>query len=80
MRVWMILGGLVGFTIGVSFGLAQGSAWPSIIWRASVAMFLAGMLLRWWGGLWIRSLQQEQRERLSNQEKMAAAAEPRSPV
>jgi hypothetical protein len=66
----MILGGLIGFLIGISFGVAQGSAWPAVIWRASVATFLAGFLMRWWGGLWIKGLQQAQRERL------AAAAEP----
>jgi hypothetical protein len=71
MRLWMILGGLIGFLIGVSFGIAQGSAWPAVIWRASVATFLAGVVLRWWGGVWIRSLQQAQGERL-----LAAEAKP----
>jgi hypothetical protein len=60
----MILGGLIGFLIGVSFGVAQGSAWPAVIWRASIATFLAGVLMRWWGRMWIRSLQAAQRERL----------------
>ena len=59
----MILGGLIGFLIGISFGIAQGSAWPAVIWRASVATILAGVVLRWWGGVWIKSLQQAQRER-----------------
>ena len=79
MRIWMILGGLIGFIIGISFGLAQGSAWPSVIWRASIAMFLAGVVFRWWGRLWIRSLQQAHRERLSNPEKAnGSASEPKS--
>ena len=67
----MILGGLIGFLIGLSFGIAQGSAWPAVIWRASVATFLAGVVLRWWGGVWTKSLQQAQRERL-----LAAEARP----
>ena len=62
MRLWMILGGLIGFLIGISLGLAQGSSWPTVIWRASVAAFLAGVVLRWWGGIWAKSLQQAQRE------------------
>ncbi len=65
MRFWMILGGLIGFMIGISFGVAQGSAWPAVIWRASIATFVAGFLLRWWGRLWIKSLQQSYRDRLA---------------
>jgi hypothetical protein len=69
----MILGGLIGFLIGISFGIAQGSAWPAVIWRASVATFLAGVVLRWWGGVWIKSLQQAQRERLLASETKSAS-------
>jgi hypothetical protein len=68
----MILGGLIGFLIGISFGVAQGSAWPAVIWRASVATFLAGVLLRWWGRVWIRSLRQAQLERLALEDQKAA--------
>ena len=69
MRLWMILGGLLGFVIGISFGIAQGSAWPSVIWRASVATFLAGVLLRWWGGIWIKGLRQAQQARLESNDR-----------
>jgi len=72
MRLWMILGGLIGFLIGTSFGLAQGSAWPDVIWRASIATVLGGVLLRWWGGVWVRSVQAFQRENLSNKLKPGA--------
>ena len=59
----MILGGLLGFLISLSIGVAQDSAWPNVIWRASVAAGAGGLLLRWWGGVWMKSLQQAQRER-----------------
>ena len=59
----MLLGGLIGFAIGVGFGLAYHSPWPDIIWRASVAAFLAGTALRWWGKVWIKSLYDARRER-----------------
>ncbi|MEW6156426.1 MAG: hypothetical protein AB1813_03280 [Verrucomicrobiota bacterium] len=62
----MILGGLLGFTIGVGFGLAQSSGWPSILWRASLAAYVGGLLLRWWGRVWARSLQQAHQERFAN--------------
>ncbi len=69
----MILGGLIGFLIGICFGLAQGSPWPDVIWRASVATFLAGIVLRWWGGVWIKSLQQARQEQLFPPEKKTVA-------
>jgi hypothetical protein len=52
----MITGGLVGFLIGLIFGLAEQSAWPSILWRASVGAVIAGLLLRWWGSIWFHCL------------------------
>lgn len=58
MKKLMILGGLLGFSIGLGFGLAHGSSWPSVLWRASVASFCAGWLSRWWGGIWVRSLRE----------------------
>ncbi len=63
MKSMMILGGLLGFLIGLGFGLAQESAWPAVLWRASAAALGAGILLRWWGRLWIKSLQQSRRQR-----------------
>lgn len=54
----MIAGGLAGFLIGMAFGLAQQSAWPTILLRASVSTLCAGLLFRWWAGIWIRSIQE----------------------
>lgn len=65
MKVWMLLGGVIGFLIGITFGLAQGSQWPAVLWRASAAALAAGILLRWWGNMWIKSLQQANRDRLA---------------
>jgi len=72
MRVMMVFGGLVGFSIGLAFGLANASPWPSIIWRASFASLAAGLLMRWWGRVWMRSLREAQIERA---EKLEAAQE-----
>ena len=68
----MILGGLVGFLIGISFGLAQGSSWPAVIWRVSVAAFLSGLVWRWWRGIWIKSLHAAHRERLAQERNQPA--------
>ena len=58
MKLLMILGGCIGFGIGVSFGIASESGWPSTLWRAALTAYLAGLLMRWWGSLWMKSLKQ----------------------
>jgi hypothetical protein len=74
MRLLMILGGLIGFLIGISLGAAQGASLPEILWRSSVAAFLAGVVLRWWGKVWMTSLKKELQDR------SAAAHKPESPA
>lgn len=74
MKLLMIVGGLMGFLIGLLFGLAQHSQWPTVVWRSSVAALAAGMLMRWWGRIWAQSLHQVYRERQA-----ASEAEPVSP-
>ena len=64
MKLLMILGGLIGLIIGIVFGIVQESRWPSILWRASIAAYIAGMLMRWWGRVWVKSLHESYRERL----------------
>ncbi|MBI3876017.1 MAG: hypothetical protein HY300_08700 [Verrucomicrobia bacterium] len=64
MKLLMVLGGLVGFAIGIGSGLAQQGAWPDVLWRASAAALAAGLLLRWWGRLWIKALAQAHQEKV----------------
>ena len=64
MKKLMIAGALVGFLIGVLFGLSQGTSWPDILWRSSIACFAASLLFRWWGRVWLQALRQAQSERL----------------
>lgn len=56
MKFMMVLGGLIGFGIGAGFSWAQGSPWPSALWRSAATALLGGLLLRWWGRLWVRCL------------------------
>ena len=74
MKLLMIIGGLMGFLIGLLFGLAQHSQWPTVVWRSSVAALAAGMLMRWWGRIWAENLRQVYRERQA-----ASEAEPVAP-
>ena len=65
MKKLMIFGGLLGFSIGLSFGWLEGCRGESVIWRASVAAFCAGLLLRWWGRVWVNSLKEAHAGRLA---------------
>ena len=62
MKALMILGAIVGFLIGVGFGLSTGSSGATTLWRACAAALGAAVLTRWWGGIWLKSL----REALEN--------------
>ena len=63
MRLMMLLGGLIGFLIGLCMGAVNGGSMAEIFWKASVAACLAGIALRWWGKVWISSLQKELQNR-----------------
>ena len=49
MKAIMILGSLVGFSVAVGCGMANGSSWPNILWHACAAALVTAMLTRWWG-------------------------------
>jgi L-asparagine transporter-like permease len=77
MKKMMTIGGLAGFASGLALGLAQDISWPSILFRSSVAAVAAGLLLRWWGKIWLTSLEQSYFEQLAAA--AAAAAQAASP-
>lgn len=63
MKLIMVLGGAMGFGIGAAFSWAQGSSWPALVWRSAFAALLGGILLRWWGRLWLNCLRESLEER-----------------
>ena len=63
MKSLLLLGGLLGFLIGLAFSWAQQSPWPSSLWHACAAAYLASFVLRWWGRAWRRSLEEALLER-----------------
>lgn len=63
MKLMMILGGLIGFTLSLAVGLSQEGYWPAMLGRACVAALVAGWLLRWWSHQWLWSLQEANRQR-----------------
>jgi protein-S-isoprenylcysteine O-methyltransferase Ste14 len=80
MKLIMVLGGVLGFSIGFGFSWAQGSPWPSTVWRAATTALLAGVLLRWWGQLWIRCLRSADVERKTAALKKAEPASNQPPA
>ena len=67
MKLIMVLGGLLGLGIGLCFSWAQGSPWPAAVWRSAITALLGGILLRWWGRLWVRCLRDAHREKQAAQ-------------
>lgn len=63
MKSLMILGSIVGFVIGASFGLVAESSGPASLWRACVAALAGGVLIRWWGRMWINGLRDSMNQR-----------------
>lgn len=56
MKLLLLIGGLLGFGIGLVVSWIQESSWPACLWHACLAAYLAGLLMRWWGRAWHRSL------------------------
>lgn len=67
MKMMMLTGAALGFAVGITFSLLRQSTWPTVVWHACVAAYVAGILFRWWGGHWTKNL------RLALVEKQAAA-------
>lgn len=80
MKLIMVLGGVIGFGIGMAFSWAQGSSWPAILWRSAVAALVSGILLRWWGRLWLKCLSESYQERQAALKKQAASTPSNSPT
>ena len=66
MRSLLLLGAIIGFIIGLLFGLADNGVWPSALWRASSAALVAAILMRWWGRVWVRALREAAERRLAD--------------
>jgi hypothetical protein len=65
MKSLLLIGGLLGFSIGLLFSWAEECPAPACLWHACLAAYLTAILMRWWGGAWRRNLVDAQRERQS---------------
>ena len=68
MKLLLLVGGLLGFSIGLIFSWDEESPGPACLWHACLAAYLTAILMRWWGNAWRKSLEAATRERLSKPE------------
>jgi galactitol-specific phosphotransferase system IIC component len=63
MKMLMLTGTAIGFLLGIALGLAAGTDWPSAFLHATAAAAALGLLMRWWGGVWLRGLRASYEQR-----------------
>ncbi len=56
MKLLMLSGALAGFLTGLGAGWIQHVPWPTLLWRATLAAYVACLLCGWWGRHWSRNL------------------------
>jgi hypothetical protein len=74
MKKMMIMGGFLGFGLGVVTGLVNEVAWPALFLRACVTALLSGWLFRWWGRVWISGLKDSLAQNATRSKKGATNA------
>ncbi len=80
MKKLMLLGGMLGFGIGAIFGRLQEASDSTILWRSCVAALAAGLLMRWWGKLWITNLKDTLAEQARRPQPQLAPAKSATPT
>ena len=76
VRIMVLLGAFVGFAVGIGFGLARQGDTKWIFLKACVAAYLAALLMRWWGRLWIKSIREMHQEKLAREESQTEESTP----
>jgi len=63
MKSLLIIGGLLGFCIGLLFSWAEQGSGPACLWHACLAAYVTAVLMRWWGAAWRKGLEESLHER-----------------
>jgi hypothetical protein len=63
MKLLLLTGGLLGFGIGLGLGLVHEQSLPHALTHACVALYVGALLMRWWGRVWIKALQDSRQEK-----------------
>lgn len=74
MKKMMIMGGLLGFGIGVVTGLVKEISWPALFLRACVTALISGLLFRWWGRVWLSGLKDSMAAKAAEKQSSQSAA------
>jgi hypothetical protein len=75
MKTLMLIGAMIGFSLGIALGFAGSAEWPTMLWHACAAAAVLGWLLRWWGQVWTRGL----RDALEQRRAVEATARKQNP-
>jgi hypothetical protein len=70
MKSLLLVGGLLGWGLGMGSSFIHGADWPASLWRGCVAAYLCALLMRWWGRVWRKSLEQAVQEREQAQDSL----------
>lgn len=62
MKLLMLLGGVLGFGIGLFCSRIQENSWSYCLLQASLAAYGGGWLLAWWGRAWQQNLKDSAQE------------------
>ena len=80
MKKMMLIGGMIGFGIGVGCGLCtEGANWSGILLRAAATSLVGGLLLRWWSRNWIATLRELHLQQIAAMAKAQEANGPKVP-
>jgi hypothetical protein len=74
MKSLLLVGGLLGWSLGMGFSVLQGDSWPECLWHGGLAAYLTALLMRWWGRAWRKSLEQSVQERDEAEDAILPAA------
>jgi hypothetical protein len=58
MKSLLLVGGLLGWGVGMGASYLKGNTWPTCFWHGCLAAYLTAWLARWWGRVWRSILQQ----------------------
>ena len=62
MKLLLLIGGLIGFGIGMGLGLVREQSLSTALLHACIALYIGALLMRWWGRVWIKALRDSQQE------------------
>lgn len=60
MKLWLLIGAMLGFGLGLGFGLVRDKTLGAVVLQSCVMLYLGAWLMRWWGRGWERAWRESQ--------------------